>query len=572
MKKRVKNKYRHLLWISIIFFAFSIVFLYANRFQSYVFYERIKFNSSGTKIYANLFYPNSKRDFQEKSPLIIYTHGLGGQKDLDPRIPNEFTKRGFYVACLDYRGAGESSGSLLDIDLNNNIPVIAQECSRLLDVIETLPVYANINSSQIGLIGHSFGGMIALMNGALDNRFKVTVTWAGLVNFSSDYLGINKEHPLMNYIPGKIINETNPSNLLVIQSIYDTIVPFEKNALVAQNLTQCKLIKVNKHLIGGPHFLFSDKVLIDTINWFELHFFNSKVINGPIHLSYVTAYLLLINSLTALLLLALAIIAFSSKYFSIKNNSEKMHQTEIKNQLSKFEIIKQIIKITLYFTVFLSIWSVFINIMGTIGLIFASIALILLYFIVIFIKFALSAEKIGEKLSIYIELRLKKKIKSQFQKNILAYSLFSTVLFLGLYVSFSFCYPFAFFTPVNALSYILTLTIYPFYIVMEIFYRKVIYPGLYFLKSSEVRTIITSLLAILNILLLMTLTTNLLLISAAFATYLIILAVIILNSLIYEKTNKFSSVLISSFIIIQLFFGSTVSTVLGMGPLVKFLV
>ena len=571
MKKHVKNRFKHLLWLSIIFFAISLIFLYTDRFQSYVFYERIEFNSSGTKIYANLFYPNDKRDFQEKSPLIIFTHGLGGQKDLDPRIPNEFTKRGFYVACLDYRGDGESSGSLLDIDPNNKIPAIAQECSRLLDVIETLPVYANINSSQIGLIGHSFGGMIALMNGALDNRFKVTVTWAGLVNFSADFLGMNKDHPLMNYIPGKIINETNPSNLLVIQSIYDTTVPFEENALVAQNLTQCKLITVTEHLIGGPHFLFSDKVLIDTINWFELHFFNSEAINGPIHLSYVTTYLLLTNSLTALFLMVLAIIVFCSKYFSIKNYDEKMYQTKIKNQLSKYEIIKQIVKITLYFTIFLSIWIVFISIMGIVGLIFASIALILLYFIVVFIKYALCAEKIGERLSLYIESRLKNEIKSQFHKNVLAYSLISTVLFLGLYISFSFCYPFAFFTPVNALSYILTLTIYPFYIVMEIFYRKVIYPGLYFLKSSE-RSIITSLLAILNILILMTFSTKLFLISAAFATYLIILAAIILNSLIYEKTNKFSSVLISSFIIIQLFFGSTISTILGIGPLVKFLV
>ena len=571
MKKRVKNKYRHLLWISIIFFTISLISLYTDRFQSYIFYERIQFDSSGTRIYANLFYPSNKRDFQEKSPLIIYTHGLGGQKDLDPRIPNEFTKRGFYVACLDYRGNGESSGSLLDIDPNNKIPAIAQECSRLLDVIETLPVYANINSSQIGLIGHSFGGMIALMNGALDNRFKVTVTWAGLVNFSSDFLGMNKDHPLMNYIPGKIINETNPSNLLVIQSIYDKTVPFEKNALVAQNLTQCKLITVTEHLIGGPHFLFSDKVLIDTINWFELHFFNSKTINGPIHLSYVTTYLLLANSLTALFLLILAIIVFCSKYFSIVNIDEKMYQTKNENQLSKYEIIKQIAKITLYFTIFLSIWFVFISIMGIGGLIFASIALILLYFIAIFIKYALSAERIGEKLSLYIKSRLISEIKSQFRKNVLAYSLFSTVLFLGLYVSFSFCYPFAFFTPVNALSYILTLTIYPFYIVMEIFYRKVMYPGLYFLKSSE-RTIITSILAILNILLLMTFSTKLFLISASFATYLIVLAVIILNSLIYEKTNKFSSVFISSFVIIQLFFGSTVSTILGMGPLVKFLV
>jgi len=42
----------------------------------------------------------------------------------------------------------------------------------------------------------------------------------------------------------------------------------------------------------------------------------------------------------------------------------------------------------------------------------------------------------------------------------------------------------------------------------------------------------------------------------------------IMNSIIYEKTNKFSSVLINSFIIIQVFFGSAVSTLLGIGSLI----
>ncbi|MFW9948970.1 MAG: hypothetical protein ACFFKA_02445 [Candidatus Thorarchaeota archaeon] len=42
--------------------------------------------------------------FQEKHPFVIFAHGLGSQKHLDPRIPNELTKRGFIVACIDDRG------------------------------------------------------------------------------------------------------------------------------------------------------------------------------------------------------------------------------------------------------------------------------------------------------------------------------------------------------------------------------------------------------------------------------------------------------------------------------------
>jgi ABC-type Na+ efflux pump permease subunit len=76
---------------------------------------------------------------------------------------------------------------------------------------------------------------------------------------------------------------------------------------------------------------------------------------------------------------------------------------------------------------------------------------------------------------------------------------------------------------------------------------------------------------IINIGTLMVLSYNLFLISAFYMTFLIFLAVMILNSVIYEKTNKFSSVLISSFIIIQIFFGSAVSVVFGFGPLTRLL-
>ncbi|MFX1358064.1 MAG: alpha/beta hydrolase family protein, partial [Promethearchaeota archaeon] len=164
-------------------------------------------------IYANLYHPAESIEFQEKSPLIIFAHGLGSQKDLDIRIPNELTKRGFYVASIDYRGNGESSGHILDINhelYRNqvNVPAIAQDCSKLLDAIEKLPVYEMINSSQIGIIGHSLGGMVALMNSALDDRFKVTITWAGLVNFSANFFGISEENPFMKYIPSKLINSS----------------------------------------------------------------------------------------------------------------------------------------------------------------------------------------------------------------------------------------------------------------------------------------------------------------------------------------------------------------------------
>ncbi|MEJ2294785.1 MAG: alpha/beta fold hydrolase, partial [Candidatus Lokiarchaeota archaeon] len=153
MTRFFTKKHHYFLLASVIFYIIVLVFLYSNRFESYIYYQRISFDSSGARIYANLYYPNKQLTFQDKAPLIIFAHGLGSQKDMDIRVPNEFTKRGFFVASLDYRGNGESSGELLDINHasyrnRTNVPAVAQECSKLLDVIETLPVYNKINSSQ----------------------------------------------------------------------------------------------------------------------------------------------------------------------------------------------------------------------------------------------------------------------------------------------------------------------------------------------------------------------------------------------------------------------------------------
>ncbi|MFX1321393.1 MAG: alpha/beta hydrolase family protein [Promethearchaeota archaeon] len=576
MRNHNKKKHQRFFLFSITFFIVSLSFLYYFRFQSYLLYERIQFNSSGAKLYANLFYPTKKLDFQEKAPLIIYAHGLGSQKDLDPRVPNEFTKRGFYVASIDYRGDGESGGHLLDINSNpyrnrTGIPAIAQDCSRLLDKLSDMSFFKDINESQVGLIGHSLGGMVVLMNGALDKRFKVTVTWAGLVNFSASYFGITDDHPFMKFIPSKIINETNPSNLMVIHSIHDTTVPFNDNALVAKNLTNCKLVEIKTHLFGGPHYLFSNVVISETTNWMELKFFNSETINGPIKLTYIIDFILIGFSLVGLFLTTLSIMRLTYKYFSIKDYHKRVVKLDKNEKKEKLSNMKHLTIASLWYGSFLTIWILLLEYIGILALIIAPLIFILIYIVFVFIKYIINTEIKGEKLSLYIKFRLKNEIKSQFQKNVILYSLFSSSVFLSLYISFSLSYPFGFFSPANILAYILTFEIYPFYLAMEIFYRKILYPRLVSLKSPTRRTVVTSLMESVNILVLMYFSSSLFLISAMFATYLIFLAVMIMNSIIYERTNKFSSVMISSFIIIQIFFGSVVSTILGFGSVVRLL-
>ncbi|KKM63883.1 hypothetical protein LCGC14_1507000 [marine sediment metagenome] len=319
--------------ILLILLFIALTALYINRSVSYNKYERVQFQSAGSTLYANLYYPSKSLEFQEKRPLIIYAHGIGSKRDFDLRVPIEFKKRGFLVVALDYQGHGESGDTINKIDETTNIPAIAQDCSKLLDKLESLSFYSEVNTSQIGLIGHSLGGMVVLMNQALDSRFNITVAWAPLVNFEPPRFGFKENEQLSKYIPVNLINETNTNNLLIIMHTRDEALDFDENALKAQQLTNCTVFPITEPLFGGGHQLYSNRVLIKSINWFEQHFFSSKTINGSISISYLWNYVFIFASLIILIFFILLLITFTSSYFTKEKLTENQYKIKKKMNL-----------------------------------------------------------------------------------------------------------------------------------------------------------------------------------------------------------------------------------------------
>ncbi|MHA1845535.1 MAG: alpha/beta hydrolase family protein [Promethearchaeota archaeon] len=539
--------------------------------MSYQKYERLQFQSAGAVLYANLYYPSKNLPFQEKHPLVIWAHGIGSQRDLDLRVPVEFTKRGFFVVALDYQGHGESEGNILNIDEETGVPALAEDCSNFLNYFENTDVFkTRIDKDQIGLIGHSLGGMVVLMNGALDKRFKAIVTWAALVNPDQQMFGLTQDHPLVQYFPVNLLNKQNTENLLAFHHIYDELLNFSENALVLQELTGCQLVKIEEKLPFSNHTLLSSEVLIGTINWFEQIFFGDIRINGPIYLSYLMNYVLLGISLFCLLLCVIAIIRFASNYFIFERASDYFHKKnkqlieksaiqELKIDFMKSEIYLRIVKIGVSFFIFLLIFEISFLFLSLISFIIAPLIIIVIYFIgkaVIYLR--KPKKKKRKKL-----LGYKDQIKFQLRIKVLGYALFSSITFLSLYYLFSISYPFAFFFPSNILSTILAITIYPLYLAMELFYRKIIYPLLDFIQSNKYRVYTIAILSIINYLFLMALAPKSFIINSILVTFLISLVVVIINALIYERTEQFSSVIITSFIIIQVFFGAAVQQVLS---------
>lgn len=626
-----------------------LIYLHFNKNLSYSKYERVEFQSSGSTLYANLYYPSKTLDFQNNSPLIIYCHGLGSQRDFDLRIPLEFTKRGFYVAALDYQGHGESGGSITDID-PSGIPALALACSNLLDKLETLPFYNDINTFQIGLIGHSLGGMVVLMNQALDPRFNVTVAWAPLVNFDPQEVGIFDTSDYDKYIPVNLLNITNTHNLLIIMHKHDELLDFEEQAGVAQNLTGCEVFPITHPLIGGGHQLLDDVVIIKSINWFEEYFFGSETINGPIIITFMVNYIVIFSTLGLLFLISLLLISYSAKFFSKnqKSNDEpetkemasKLFKPNVEEKLSKPKIVIRIIKIIFFLAAFILNWEIFERIFGLPGIIFASLNIILLfgivesaiylkkykkdvgkinfkelfttqvslrtlvllviysiYFISIYFIFSFSPTHpiqayilpisivfiiltaitvtftiLGFR--VYLKSIERKNIKTDFknlfkfkiQYKYFLYSVICSSYFIILYLIFSYSYPFAFMWPSNYLNFILgSFTAFPIYFSIEILFRKVIYPQLNFLKTEGLKSKVIIAIATYVVLNLMTLTWSWIFFPSVLFTYIIFLIVVIQNTLIFQNTKSFGSVILSSFNIIQLFFSAVISNALGVG-------
>ncbi|MFW9970715.1 MAG: alpha/beta fold hydrolase [Candidatus Odinarchaeota archaeon] len=554
MTKKDHSDLRKIL-IFILILIFSLSLLHFNKLISYEKYERIEFDSAGVTLYANLYYPSKSLTFQGNKPLVIYAHGIGLKRDFDLRIPIEFTKRGFYVAAIDYQGHGESGGNINNIDPDTGIPALAQDCSRLLDKLETLSFYSNVNISQIGLIGHSLGGMVVLMNQALDSRFKVTVALAPLVNFIPPKYGFNEDFNT-NYIPVNLLNERNSQNLLIIHHENDEVLDYSENALKAKQLTNCVLIPISGFLLGSAHQLYSNDVLIKSINWFELHFFGSISINGSITITFYLNYILIFINIILLFTMIISLVSVSSRIFFRKGKDSEMIQSLDYNlPIKTSSKQKCAIKVILSVVGFLLNWFLFEKIFGIIGILYGSLDMVFIFTLInCYYYFKRSKD-------MRIQFNLKRIIKSQFKWKYIIYTIISVSYFIIIYMMFSFYYPFGFIWPSNfAVYFFLGYLVFPVFLSIEILLRKVIYPQLSFIKNKNRVIMIIALVLIISMVFM---TQKLSFFPSGLLMYVIFLLVILLNTKIFQNVKSFYPIIIITFTIIQIFFATLLSNVFG---------
>lgn len=130
-------------------------------------------------------------------PIVIFCHGFKGFKDWGgfPYMMQKLAKAGFFAVSFNFSFNGVSKENPTEFDRLDNFA--ANTFSREIDDLKTVidhfndnALLYNLDNMKIGLIGHSRGGGIAILQTAKDKRIKALAALASVSGF--DRYG--KEH------------------------------------------------------------------------------------------------------------------------------------------------------------------------------------------------------------------------------------------------------------------------------------------------------------------------------------------------------------------------------------------
>ena len=181
--------------------AFTLIFLLSPLSfsdEARVDQKTITFWSDGSRLQGTVFKPKDLA-VEEKLPGILLIHGWGGHRgNLNKNYAPYFAQLGFVVMTFDLRSWGESDGFFLSeaalptVNSTASVNVPGQHMRSIVNPFKMIDdaraalswfvAEPNLQSNNIGVWGTSFGGSLAVVTAANDNRVKALVTQVAPVN------------------------------------------------------------------------------------------------------------------------------------------------------------------------------------------------------------------------------------------------------------------------------------------------------------------------------------------------------------------------------------------------------
>lgn len=120
-------------------------------------------------------------------PTVVLCHGFKGFKDWGffPITADRLARAGFAVVSFNFSGSGVGAdGQAFDEPERFRHNTYSQELNDLEVVLAQLGAGTlGVRPTRIGLLGHSLGGGVAILQAGRDDRVRALVTWAAATRF-----------------------------------------------------------------------------------------------------------------------------------------------------------------------------------------------------------------------------------------------------------------------------------------------------------------------------------------------------------------------------------------------------